>query len=165
MESEPLLIPSKKIYFKENGSILKISTHTGKKDTEAAQGYFKPRSNIKTKNKRGILRKMAFKTYLQLSLPIAIQHITEYGATEAKKLDTITEIWKVLLLVHRHNVILSWHLKTEDTLKPLTSMDCTKTLTKKVVNDKYIELLQMGWFTSNTTIRLGWATTYLLMLS
>ena len=40
---------------------------------------------------------MAFKTYLQLSLPIAIQHVTEYGATETKTLEVITEIWKVLL--------------------------------------------------------------------
>ena len=28
-----------------------------------------------------------------------------------------------------------------------------KNSNKKAVNDKYIELLQMGWFTSNTTIR------------
>ena len=74
---------------------------------------------------------MAFKTYLQLSLPITMQQVTEYGATEIKQLEAITEIWKVLLSVNRHNVILSWHLKTEDTLKPLTSIDCTKTLTKK----------------------------------
>ena len=28
-----------------------------------------------------------------------------------------------------------------------------KTLTKKAVNDKYIELLQMGWFATHTIIR------------
>ena len=105
-------------------------------------------------NKRDIFRKMVFKTYLQLSLPIAIQHVTEYWAIETKILETITEIWKALLSINRHNVIISWYLKTEDTLKPLTSMDCTKNLTQKAVNDKYIELLQMGWFTSNTTIQL-----------
>ena len=44
-------------------------------------------------------------------------------------------------------------MDTEDTLRLRTSTDCEKTLTKKAVNDKYIELLQMGWFTSNTTIR------------
>ena len=96
---------------------------------------------------------MVFKTYLQLSLPIAIQQVTEYGATETRTLEAITEIWKALVSINRHNVILAWHLKTEDTLRPLTSTDCEKTLTKKAVNDKYIELLQMGWFTSNTTIR------------
>ena len=96
---------------------------------------------------------MLFKTYLQLFLPIAIQQVTEYGAPETKTLEAITEIWKVLLSINRHNVILSWHLKAEDTLIPLKSMECTKKMTKKAVNDKYIELLQMGWFTSNTTIR------------
>ena len=108
-------------------------------------------------NKRDIFRKMAFKSYLQLSLSIAIQHVTEYGTTETIIFKAITEIWKALLSINRHNVILSWHLKTEDTLIPPTSMNCTKNLTKKAVNDKYIELLQMGWFTSNITIqfRLG----------
>ena len=41
----------------------------------------------------------------------------------------------------------------EETLHPLKSMDCIKTLTKVVVNDKYIKLFQIGWFTSNTIIR------------
>ena len=40
----------------------------------------------------------------------------------------------------------------QETLRPLKTMDCMKALTKKAVNDKYIELLQIGWFTSNTTI-------------
>lgn len=62
-ESPPLLTPTKKICFQDKGSILKGT----KKDT---------RSNLKPKNKRGIFRKMVFKTYLQLSLPIAIQHVT-----------------------------------------------------------------------------------------
>ena len=46
----------------------------------------------------------------------------------------------------------------QETLRPLKTMDCMKALTKKAVNDKYIELLQIGWFTSNTTIifRLGY---------
>ena len=84
LESQYLLTPHRKICFKEKGSILKASTHTRKKDSEVSQGYFKPRSNIKPKNKRGIFRKMTFKTYLKLSLPIAIQYVTGYGAIEKK---------------------------------------------------------------------------------
>ena len=131
LQSQPLLAPTKKLYFKDKGSILKASTHTRKKESVESQCYFKPRSNIKPKNKRDIFRKMAFKTYLQLSLPITMQQLTKYGATETKQLEAITEIWKVLLSANRHNVILFWYLKMEDTLKPLTSIDCTKTLTKK----------------------------------
>ena len=72
-------------------------------------------------------------------------------------MEEITEIWKAPVAVNRYNVILSCHLNLEDALKPLKLADCTKILTKKNVNDKYIELLQMGWFTFNTTIhfRLG----------
>lgn len=71
---------------------------------------------------------------------IAIQQVNEYGAIETKTLKEIKEIWKTLIAVNRYNVILSWYLKTENTLKPLKSADYKKTLTKKAVNDKYIEL-------------------------
>ena len=131
-------------YTLKRGSVLNASTHNRKKKSKSPQGYFKPRSNIKPKNKRGIFLKMEFKTYLQLSLHIVIQQVTEYGVTLKNILEVITEIWKVLLSINRHNVILSWHLKAEDTLIPLKLMNCTHTLTKKAVNDKYIELLQMG---------------------
>ena len=70
--SHTFLAPTKTLCFKDKGSILKAFRHTRKTDSAQVQGYFKPRSNIKPKNKRGIFRKMAFKTYFQLSLPIAI---------------------------------------------------------------------------------------------
>ena len=92
------------VCFQEKGSILKASKHTKKTDSAASQGYFKPRSNLKPKNKRGIFRKIAFKTYLQLSLPIAIQQVTEYRATETRTLEALTEIWKTLTSVNIHNV-------------------------------------------------------------
>ena len=155
LESQSFLNATNKFCFKEKGSILKVSTHTWKKDSEASQGYFKPRSNIKQKNKRGIFRKMTFKTYLKLSLPIAIQYVTEYGATETKILETITEFWKVLLSVNRRNVILSWIMALKDgTHTETTNVDgLYKNSDKKAVADKYIELLQMGCFASNTTVR------------
>ena len=84
LQSQLLLTPTKKLCFKDKGSILKASTHTRKKESVELQCYFKPRSNIKPKNKRDIFRKMAFKIYLQLSLPITMQQVTEYGATETK---------------------------------------------------------------------------------
>ena len=150
--SQPLLTPTKELCFKNKGSIFKVFRHTRKTDSAESQGHFKPRYDIKPKNKRDNFRKMAFKTYLQVSLPIDIQYVIEYGATETKTLEVLTEIWKEILSVNRYSVILSWYLKTEYTLRPLTSIDCTETLTKKVVNDKYIELLPMGWSTSNITI-------------
>ena len=104
--SHPLLVPTKKLYFQDKGSILKASRHTRKMDSTESQSYFKPRSNIKPKNKRGIFRKMAFKIYLQLSLPIAIQQVTENEAIK-KTLEALTEIWKVFVSVNRHNIILS----------------------------------------------------------
>ena len=97
LESQSLLTPTKKLCFKEGRSILKASTYTGKKESKFSQGYLKARYIIKPKNKRGIFQKMAFKIYLQLSLPISIQQAIEYGATETKTLEVITEIWKVLL--------------------------------------------------------------------
>ena len=110
LKSQPLLTLNKKLCFKEKGSILKAYMHTIKKDSEISQGYFKPRSNIKPKNKRGIFRKMVFKTYMQLSLPIAIQQVTEYRVIETNILGAITKIRKELLSVNRHNVIPFWYL-------------------------------------------------------
>ena len=110
LKSQPLLTLNKKLCSKEKGSILKAYMHTIKKDSEISQGYFKPRSNIKPKNKRGIFRKMVFKTYMQLSLPIAIQQVTEYRVIETNILEAITKIRKELLSVNRHNVIPFWYL-------------------------------------------------------
>ena len=100
---------------------------------------------------------MAFKTYQQLSLPIVIQQVNEYSATETKTVEAITEKWSVFTSINSKSVILVWYQKVEETLDPLKSMDCIKTLTKKAVNDKYIEVFQIEWSTSNTMIwfRLG----------
>ena len=83
---------------------------------------------------------MTFKTYQQLSLPIVIQQVNEYSATETKPLEAITEIWSVFTSITSKSIILARYQKVEETLHPLKSMDCIKTLTKKTVNDKYIEL-------------------------
>ena len=58
--SQPLLTSIKKLCFKDKESILKVSRYTRKTDSVEPKGYFKPRSNIKPKNKRGNFRKMAF---------------------------------------------------------------------------------------------------------
>ena len=63
VESQSLLTPTKNLYFEKGESILKPSRHTRKTDSESSQSYFKPRSNVKPKNKKDIFRKMAHKTY------------------------------------------------------------------------------------------------------
>ena len=83
---------------------------------------------------------MVFKTYQKLSLPIVIQQVNEYSATETKTLEAITVIGSVFTSINSKAVILAWYQKVEETLHPLKSMDCIKTLTKKAVNDKYIEV-------------------------
>ena len=115
--------------------------------------YFKSRSNKKPSYKKGIFKNMVFKTYVKLTLPIAIQQATEFGATEQAVLDAVTKIWKILSELDTSTFILAWNPKVENTVRPLKNGDLAKTLTKKAINDKYIEPLQMGWYTSNTTIR------------
>ena len=95
---------------------------------------------------------MVFKTYLQLSISISIQNATEFGETEEKLLTALTSIWKTLASIDQHTVILSWHPKIEDTLRPLRVVDFTSKPHKRL-NDRYIEMLQMGWFTADTKIR------------
>ena len=46
--------------------------------------------------------------------------------------------------IDQHIVILVWNPKVEDTLRPLKTIDFMKAVTKKSVNDKFIELLQIG---------------------
>ena len=101
---------------------------------------------------------MVFITYLQFSIPIFIQNVTEFGETETKLLVAFTSIWKTLSSIDQHTVILSWHSKVEDILRPLRTSDfVSKSFPKKTINDRYIELLQMRWFTADTKIsfRLG----------
>ena len=66
MESQTLLTPTEKLYFKKVGSILKSSAHSRSKEPEASQSYYKPRCNVKLTNKRGIFRNMEFETYMHL---------------------------------------------------------------------------------------------------
>ena len=63
-ESQTLLTPTKKFWFKEGESVLKVSKHSRWKETESSQAYFKPRYNVKPKNNSGVFRNMVFKTYL-----------------------------------------------------------------------------------------------------
>lgn len=50
---------------------------------------------------------------------------------------------------------MAWHLIVEYILRPFKTMGFgAKPMTKKSVNDKFIELLQIEWYTENATIRL-----------
>ena len=55
-------------------------------------------------------------------------------------------------------VILSWYPKVENILRPLRTSDFVTKPLKKAINDRYIELLQIGWFTvdKNIRFRLGY---------
>ena len=44
-------------------------------------------------------------------------------------------------------------LKVEETLRPLKSIDVINVMSRKLINDKHIEILQIGWYASNTSIR------------
>ena len=151
--SQNLLTSTKKLCFKEIENILKSPKHSRIKKSESSKSYFKPRSNVKRTKKRGIFRNMAFKSYLQLSLPITIQHVNTYSATETKTLEAIAAIWRVLTSIDSESVILAWYPKVGETLRPLKTMDCIKILTKNAVNDKYIKLILIGWFARSTIIR------------
>ena len=146
--------PTKTLRFTEASSILKEPSVSKRKPIGFTQPYFRPRSNLKPKKKKGLFRTMVFKTYLELSIPISIQAVTEFGETEEKVLAALTSIWRTLTSIDQHTVILSWHPKVEDTLRPLRSVDfTTKPPKKKALNDRYIDMLQMGWFTADTKIR------------
>ena len=80
--SQNILTPTKKLCFKEVKSKLKLPKHSKKKERESWKAYFEPRFNVKLTKKIGIFRNMAFRLYLQLSLPITIQQVNEYGATK-----------------------------------------------------------------------------------
>lgn len=129
--SQTLLIPTKKLCFKEVERILKSPKHSRKKESKSSKSYFKPRSNVKPTKKRDVFGTMEYKIYLQLSLPIAIQQINEYEATETKTPEAITAIQRVLTSSDSRSIILAWQLKVEETIHPLKFMDCIKTLTKR----------------------------------
>ena len=84
----------KTVRFNEDSSIFKAPSARKRKPIGLTQPYFRPRSNIYHKN--GISRTMMFKTYLQLSIPISNQNVTEFGETETKYVVALTSIWKTL---------------------------------------------------------------------
>ena len=49
--------------------------------------------------------------------------------------------------------VISWHSKIEETVRPLRSIYLVKVMSRKLINDKYIESLKMGWYASNIFIR------------
>ena len=57
---------------------------------------------------------MVFTTYLQLSIPISIQNVSEFEEIETKLLTALASIWKTLSSIDQHTVILSWSPKIED---------------------------------------------------
>ena len=77
--------------------------------SKSAPVYFKSRSNKKPSQKKGIFKHMVFKTYVKLTLPIAIQQATEFGVTEQVVLDAVTKIWKMLSELDTATFILAWH--------------------------------------------------------
>ena len=86
---------------------------------------------------------MVFKSYLQLSIHISIQNLSEFGETETKLLAALTSIWETLSSIDQYTVILSWYPKVEDILCPLRTSEFMSKPLKKAVNDRYIELLQI----------------------
>ena len=82
--------PKKTLRFTEASSILKEPLVSKRKPIGFTQPYFRPRSNLKPKNKKVLFRTMVFKTYLQLSIPISIQNVTKLGETEEKLLTALT---------------------------------------------------------------------------
>ena len=119
LNSQTLLAPTKKLCLKNIGGILKSSKYSRRKEIESSQASFNSR-----------FRNMAFKTYLQVLLPITIQHTNEYEAMETKTLEVITTIWRVLTSIDSKSIILAWHPKIDKTLRLLKSIECMKTLTK-----------------------------------
>lgn len=67
-------------------------------------------------------------------------------------LEALTSIWKILTSIDHHIVIVAWLPKVKDVLLPIDINNFMKAMTKKAVNDKFIELLQMGRFTVNKMI-------------
>ena len=82
MGSHTLFTPTKNLCFKEVESILRSPKYSRTNENESSKAYFKPSSNVKPTKKKRIFRNMVLKTYLQLSLPIFIQQVNEYGATK-----------------------------------------------------------------------------------
>ena len=96
LNSQTLLAPTKKLCLKNIGGILKSSKYSRRKEIESSQASFNSR-----------FRNMAFKTYLQVLLPITIQHTNEYEAMETKTLEVITTIWRVLTSIDSKSIILA----------------------------------------------------------
>ena len=151
--TQPMSTPKKILQFTEETSIIGEPSVSKRKPIGLTQPYFRPRSNLKPKKKKGPFRTMVFRTNLQLLISISIQSITEFGERETKLLAALTSIWKILSSIDHHTFILSWQYKVEDILRPLRTSDFMSKLLTRVINDRYIELLQIGWFTADTKIR------------
>ena len=67
-------------------------------------------------------------------------------------LKVLTTIWKTLAELDTSTFILAWHPWVEHIVRSIKNAYFSKTLSKKVVNNKYTESLQMGLYTSITTI-------------
>ena len=98
---------------------------------------------------------MVFKSHLQLSIPVFVQNVIEFGETEIKLLAALTSIWKTLSSIDQY-IQSSFHDTQKSRIfcvlfRPRTSCQNPR---KKAMNDQYIELLQIWWFTADTKIRL-----------
>ena len=101
--------PKKTLRLNEEGRNLISALVSKRKETESTHAYFKPRFNLKPKNKRGMFLTMVFKIYLKLSLPISIQQVNEFTLTGTSCFEALMSIWKILTSIDRHTVILAWY--------------------------------------------------------
>lgn len=70
--TQPISTHKQTLRLTEEGSILKSVLVGKRKKNESTHASFRPRSNLKPKNTRGMFRTIMFKIYLLLSLPISI---------------------------------------------------------------------------------------------
>ena len=68
-------------------------------------------------------------------------------------LEVLTSIWKFFSGINNSTSILVYNPKVENIVKILKIIDIIKALSKKIVNDKFIETLQIGWYALHRTIR------------
>ena len=99
----------KKLRLNEEGRNLISALVSKRKEIESTHAYFKPRFNLKPKNKRGMFLTMVFKVYLKLSLPISIQQVNEFTLTGTSWFEALMSIWEILTSIDRHTVILAWY--------------------------------------------------------
>lgn len=140
---EKIITPIRALRCTGEGSIRQLSLNRVKRKV-LSQIYFRPRFNkIPTKTKN-IFKYMVLTTYLKFSIPIAIQQLTKYRGTEAKRIEILTSICKTIYEIDNKIHILVWYSKVENTVRLLKSIDLAKSFSKKIVNDEYVETLQIG---------------------